>query len=472
MELYLLKSGACMVIFFFFYKLILEGTSAHLFKRGYLLSMLLLSFLIPLVTITTYSDVSELTNPILISTSLNGIAPEGLTWYEIIIQAVYIIYGLGVLFFSLRFIKNLRTILYRIQRNKKIKIGRIVNVLLQEMVTPHTFFSYIFLNKTRFEAHKIPPEVLLHEQTHARQKHSFDILIIELFQIVFWFNPFIYWIKHAIKLNHECLADNSVLKEGIAPQNYQNIILAFSSNAPENNLANAIHYSFIKKRFTLMKTQTSKRALWLKTLLILPLLAMLLFSFSTKEVIEKDLPLNEITPQVIQEKATAKQIAEYNKLAKKYNSQSEDNRFIVKKDVERLKYLYNLMSPAQRKNAEPFPSFPPPPPAPKPIKVVKGVNDVGENIPPPPPPASKAPKVMEVEISEIPAPPIPKPEKPIDHVVKMAKQGATFFYKDKQISSDQAIALLKKNDNLNISSKSCEGSPPIVKISKEPFEFE
>jgi hypothetical protein len=471
MELYLLKSAACLAIFFLFYKLLLEGTSFHVFKRGYLLGMVLISFFIPLVTITTYVEVSELANPILITTSSEGIETSGLTLVEILVQSIWVIYGLGVVFFSVRFIKNLQTILFRIQHNPKLKMDRVVNVLLKEKVTPHTFLSFIFLNKARFEAQEIPSEVLLHEQTHAKQNHSYDILFIELLQIVFWFNPFVHWIKHAVKLNHEFLADRAVLEKGIAPQNYQNILLTFSSNVPENYLANAIHYSFIKKRLTIMKTNTSKRTIWIKSLLILPLLAILLFSFSTTEVIEKDRPANEITPEVVQEKATAKQVAEYNKLAKKYNAQTDDNRFIVKKDVERLKYLYNIMSSQQRNAAEPFPSFPPPPPAPDAPKVKKGEKS---DIPPPPPPAPDAPKVKKGQKSNVPPPPppapdAPKPENPIDYVVKMAKKGATFYYEDEKVSSDKAIDLMKKNKGLNIQITESNSANPKVQLSKKPI---
>jgi len=106
-------------------------------------------------------------------------------------------------------------------------------------------------------------------------------------QILFWFNPLIYFIKHSIKLNHEFLADNAVLKQGIASSTYQNTLLAFSSNAAEPKLANAINYSSIKKRFTVMKTHTSKQAFWLRNLILLPLLAILIYSFSEKRVIEK-----------------------------------------------------------------------------------------------------------------------------------------------------------------------------------------
>ena len=47
--------------------------------------------------------------------------------------------------------------------------------------------------------------------------------LIELLQIVFWFHPLIYVLKHHVKLNHEFLADDAVLQEGSDTKTYQNI---------------------------------------------------------------------------------------------------------------------------------------------------------------------------------------------------------------------------------------------------------
>ena len=63
----------------------------------------------------------------------------------------------------------------------------------------------------------------------------------------------------------------------------------------------------------------------------------------------------------------------------------------------------------------------------------------------------------------------PKPISPIDHVIAMAKKDAKFYYEEKEISSDTAIDLLKKNKDLNIDSRSEKGKRPVVKLSKEPF---
>jgi bla regulator protein BlaR1 len=292
MLVYLLKSGACLIIFYGFYKLLLEKESIHTFKRFYLLTSVALSFTIPFITFTEYIEVIPQNVPSFypdIPITNTIIEAEPINYVPIVL---WVIYGMGVLLFSIKFIKNLSQLLYRIKHNTKIKTDQYTNVLLQDLIVPHTFFDYIFLNKQKFETHQIPKEVLLHEATHSKQKHSIDVLFIEILQILFWFNPLIYFIKHSIKLNHEFLADQAVLNLGIASSTYQKILLAFSSpdsyrDASNFKFANAINYSSIKKRFTVMKTHTSKQAFWLRSLILLPLLAILIYSFSEKKVIEK-----------------------------------------------------------------------------------------------------------------------------------------------------------------------------------------
>ncbi|PKQ44400.1 M56 family metallopeptidase [Confluentibacter flavum] len=300
MEFYVLKSGICLAIFYTFYKLVLEKESFHVFKRFYLLVSAVLAFVIPLITFTEYIEPTAQKFPLTFSDApiTNTIIEvQPINYVPIILWAIY---GMGVLLFSIKFFKNLAQLFYKIKHNTKVKIHQFTHVLLQDLIVPHTFFDYIFLNKQKFETHQIPKEVLLHEETHAKQKHSLDVLFIEILHILFWFNPLIYFIKHSIKLNHEFLADNAVLKQGIDSSTYQNILLAFSSpdsnrDATELPLANALNYSSIKKRFTVMKTHTSKQAFWLRSLILLPLLAILIYSFSEKNVIEKSVQINGST---------------------------------------------------------------------------------------------------------------------------------------------------------------------------------
>ena len=71
------------------------------------------------------------------------------------------------------------------------------------------------------------------------------------------------------------------------------------------------------------------------------------------------------------------------------------------------------------------------------------------------------------ELVEPPAP--PEPKSPLDHVVEMAKKDATFYFEGKEISSDKAIALLKKNKRINISTRHKGLKKPIVELSTKPI---
>ncbi|WP_192877677.1 MULTISPECIES: M56 family metallopeptidase [Arenibacter] len=259
------------------------------------------------------------------------------------------LYSLGVILFGLKFFGNLRSLLKSIKNNPKQKLGRIHHVLLQELIAPHTFFSYIFFNKKNYKEQNIPQEVFWHEETHAIQKHSFDILLLELLQIVFWFHPLVYWAKHLVKLNHEFLADQAVLKNGASVPNYQNLVLAFSSNAVVPPLANAIHYSSIKKRIVIMKTKTSQKAIWLKGLLLIPLVALLLYSFSTKEILEKIVPTETIKSPIQEDSiigASESMMREYRSYID--NLPTTDNVIVKLKEHQRIEAIYELMTDEQR----------------------------------------------------------------------------------------------------------------------------
>lgn len=398
MIIYILKFSACLAIFLAFYKLFLEQENMHQFKRFYLLGSILTSIAIPFITFTTYVEpqpiVDGYNSIVPLSSELVSATTINTTNYLPII--LWSIYGIGLLLFGLKFGFNLSQIILKIKKNPQLKDSTFINVLLQDLVSPHTFFSYIFLNKYQYETHQIPEEVLLHEQSHAKQKHSLDILLIEILQVIFWFNPLIHIIKNSIKLNHEFLADKAVLNKGVETSNYQKVLLAFSTNDKDIQLANAINYSSIKKRITVMKTQRSKQKIWLRSIVLLPLLALTLYSFSEKieiveeknqlELLEKsrdEIPFEISSQDISQEQdgASREQMKEYEKLAKHYNSLPKDQLIIKKVDLDRMKYIYHLMSDKQKKDTEPFPMLPPPPPPPAPK-----AKDVKQVLPPPPPP--------------------------------------------------------------------------------------
>ncbi|PIB27398.1 hypothetical protein BFP77_12100 [Maribacter sp. 4U21] len=649
-----------MAVFLLFYKLFLEQENMHVFKRFFLLTAIVASFLIPGIVFTSYvetvsENIENIANVPYVAVVSNEPKDLDMINWSLIMTTIYLI---GIIFFSFRFFRNLFQILRRIKINPNFKAASSVRVLLKEVLPPHTFLSYIFLNKKKYEENAIPKEVLLHEETHAKQRHSLDVLFVEFLQVILWFNPLVYLYKKAIKLNHEFLADNAVLQQEIHTKNYQNTLLSYLSKESlekyqSTGIANAINYSSIKKRFTVMKKRTSKKAIVLRSFLLIPLTGLLLFGFSESKVIEiqkdnvevseiaflieniairideegnlyiddnekitlesleahllslnknlskiereqqvsaivkvtsntpkaiikevdrivtdygvaqidvvrqeplyigilkedkpeqsqiekyntlakkynavpiekrviplKDLkileriykgmtkiqkkeaqPFPECLPKNSQDGASRDQMAAYNALAKKYNEMDSDRMRILKSDVERLEFIYSLMSDKQKADAEPFPDFPEPPPAPKAPKVpnereqaavqIKEIIEkqdpydvVGSARITDPTSTPRSPKVyigkiekdappqtsvLKAEVKSIQTPPPSTPPSPLDHIIDMAKKGAIFMYKGKEISSDKAIALIKENSDLSISTKRTNNETPIVKISK------
>ena len=302
MLIYVLKSAACLAILLAFYKFLMERESMHTLKRFYLLGILATALTIPFVTFVEYVEIpvpTEIaTMEVIKIPAMTSHDPEQtpVDYLPIVLWGMYL---LGTFLYGFKFVRNLAVIIQRIRKNPKYRVHHIYNVLLSESIVPHTFLSYIFLNKQKFEARQIPKEVILHEETHAKQKHSWDVLFIEFLQIIFWFNPLIHLTKKAIKLNHEFLADQAVLNKGFKPTTYQNILLEFSSNPFQPSLANAINYSSIKKRFTVMKTQTSKKSIYMRSVLLLPVLVILLYGFSDIKVIQTQQSETQISSEQI-----------------------------------------------------------------------------------------------------------------------------------------------------------------------------
>src|SRR5690606_7456923 len=136
-----------------------------------------LSFLAPYITFTTYIEVPAETG--VITSSQTSLLPSQPAFEPTTPEGYYVlwaIYGSGVLFFGIKFALNLKELVQKIRNNIQLKDQNNIKVLLKEEVVPHTFLKFIFLNKKKYDEHRIPREVFEHEQAHADQKHSYDIL--------------------------------------------------------------------------------------------------------------------------------------------------------------------------------------------------------------------------------------------------------------------------------------------------------
>ncbi len=294
---YVIKSGLCLLVLFSFYKLFLEGERFHRIKRVYLLGALGISLVLPLITITYQTEVAftETGHFVPISEVTGAGETSEIDWLKELLPAILLVsYFIGFSIFAFRFYKNLRSLISEARSNEQLKNFNYIYVLLGKKLDPYSFFQYIFLNKKEFKNNTISRAVIEHEKAHVDQKHSLDLLLLELIHVIFWFNPVFIFIKRSVKLNHEFLADDCVIKKNFSPLEYSNILFQYSSGHHHNSLSSPISHSLIKKRIIMITKSFSLKRLLLRSLIFLPVLGGCLYLFN-EEIVAKPVYTTEKT---------------------------------------------------------------------------------------------------------------------------------------------------------------------------------
>ncbi len=296
MIIYLLKSAICLAILLAVYHLLLEKERMHRFNRFFLLASLLIGLTIPLLSltinvplvssITTYSspDITDLSvnDPIFRIRHAKSVVSEvsespSFSYGELLIVLYFIV---AATLFS-RFGFNLLTLIRRVHQYPKYPLGNATLVLVNQDLIPHSFGRYIFVSKKAYQQKNIQTQVLTHELTHVRENHTADILLIEFLRCVFWFNPLFICYKRAIQLNHEFLADQSVLRSNPDIASYQYLLLSVSG-CSSVSLASHLNYSLTKKRLIMMKKHTSNLKIMTRTGFLVPVIILLAVFFSDR----------------------------------------------------------------------------------------------------------------------------------------------------------------------------------------------
>lgn len=260
MLLYLIQTTLLLLLTLGIYKLFLEQTKIHEFKRYYLLAALGFAFAMPLIKIPSTgaltvanSKLQEL-NEVIISpvTPPTGVDTSSVLTGSTILLLLYV---LGVIVMIIRFF----TALY--QYKKIEKQGSVIYNRGQRFVLlPHMDVAFTFRSTIYLPLH-IPIDwdnkILLHEYNHVKQHHSRDILFIELLKIVFWFQPLLYWYKQHIALNHEFLADDTLNTSKEETQAYLQLLLTQTYQHNEQPLSSSFNFNLTKKRF-IMLTKVNK----------------------------------------------------------------------------------------------------------------------------------------------------------------------------------------------------------------------
>ncbi|WP_370688422.1 M56 family metallopeptidase [Chryseobacterium sp. EO14] len=264
-----LKIILCSSLLLTVYYVFLQKEKMYGFNRFYLLFSLVFSCTVPFISIQSEAQkpVNRLQKTIEATQQVMDITPkqESFNWMNL----VWILYGIVTLIFLIRTIISYLKI-KNLKGEKMIYQNQNI-IIANEPISPFSFWNTIYLGKNYLIGNKIDSRIFLHEKSHLEQKHSIDIIIVEIIKAFTWFNPSVYFYKKAMITNHEFLADESVLKNDFTIKDYQNLILEEIISSQNYNLTHTFNFKNTKKRFIMMNTKKSKLA-DLKKVISIPVL--------------------------------------------------------------------------------------------------------------------------------------------------------------------------------------------------------
>ena len=279
---YFLKINVAIALFYAFYRLFFYKDTFFTWRRVALLCFFAVSAVYPLLNIQTWITAQE---PMVAMADLYAdivlpeftLTPEKTTfdWKAILLQTAGFVYWGGVALLAARFLIQLAGIIRLAFRSRKTKIGNTNVHLLKQASGPFSFFHWIFIHPTSHTEDELS-EILTHEQTHANQWHSIDVLVSEIVCTFCWFNPFAWLMKREIRTNLEYLADNRVVETGHDSKAYQYHLLGLSHHKAAATIYNSFNVLPLKKRIKMMNKKRTREIGRTKYLMFLPLAALLM----------------------------------------------------------------------------------------------------------------------------------------------------------------------------------------------------
>lgn len=315
---YLLKVSICIIVFYTFYHIALRNTTFFRLNRLYLVLCLALSFILPVLNFSILNSYSPVNLTDLLETSANepNFMPfnspntNHASWINFS-NLIALIYCCGVLLLFFKLIFSIFRI-NRLKQDAPFHFSGNIKIVKLKASAPFSFFNTIYLPENENNT-----LIIEHEMAHIRQFHWFDLVLTEIACSLLWFNPFLVLYKRSLKLQHEYLADSSVVADSNQLENYLNCMLNGIYSVGTNGLTSQFYFKTFKKRINMItkdKTSIKYKALYL---LLLPLIGLLLFAFTgnshpLSKTDDSSAIKNEVIPSIYPiEKSKITQVASY-----------------------------------------------------------------------------------------------------------------------------------------------------------------
>ena len=298
--MYALKSAFVLFLLYVPYTLLLHRDSFFRLNRFVLLGVLLLSLVLPLCNVSWLSmdrqpvvhaaqmQMVEIGIPVnvlpqndVVDEMAEASVPSSFTLFGLL-TLIYIIGMAVVLLLRLWQMGSLRLQLRRGSLWRHSEDG-ITVYCHADRVAPFSWMNSIVISEEDYA--ESGREIILHETGHIRFRHSWDVLLLTLVQMVQWWNPLAYMAGISLRDVHEYEADDYVLRQGVSASAYQMLLLKKAVGYGSYTFANNFNHSLTKKRITMMRKSKSNPWMRSKALYVIPVAALALSAFATPEIV-------------------------------------------------------------------------------------------------------------------------------------------------------------------------------------------
>lgn len=259
---YTFIAGITMLAMWIMYRWMLSDEKQPGFNRIVLLSIYIVSFIIPRLTAVNINvtensagvvEIGEITTTIA-DTATDNITDNDSRAAEVIL--IIYLTGMAIAFCltAATWIRLMRII----STGEKTKHGRFTVVVIDDnRYAPFSWLNYIVIARNDYNSYI--NMILTHETKHLELRHPIDMIICQLSIIIQWYNPAAYLMRDELRSVHEYQADEAVLKSGVNARSYQLLLIKKAVGKKFPALANSLNHSKLKKRITMMtKNQSSK----------------------------------------------------------------------------------------------------------------------------------------------------------------------------------------------------------------------
>ncbi|MFD0792285.1 M56 family metallopeptidase [Mucilaginibacter litoreus] len=297
---YLIEANIYLGVFYLCYRLLLDNNTHYTLGRVYLISACILAFIIPLTQVSALKSapaqsiqtVSVRTSYVPFTNIEQHTAKTAPSIQITLNDILAYIYAAGVLVAFIVFVIRLWRLYNLTKAGKSQETSEYQLVKLTESHTAFSFFNYLYIGTDLQQPHTI----IAHEMVHIRQKHSVDILFLEILKVVNWFSPIVYMFQQSLKTVHEYIADEQTAALENDTLAYSSFLLSSAYGLPGASVTHSFfNNNLLKRRIIMLNQKRSGKLARLKYLAAVPLCVGMLGASTL--VFSKDYGLIDLSPR-------------------------------------------------------------------------------------------------------------------------------------------------------------------------------